>query len=402
MAKPVFTIDGNKVLRDGVLVATARNAKVAAQQARQMAGTQGGVFSTTTTPTAPTAPKTQSSGNLQFYRIGSDIFEAGTNRKLGPTEWNRDWSGKAKEVQAPADTTKTSPSPTTPTSPTASRPQFYRVGADIFEAGTNRKIGPTEWNRDWSGKATEVQAPAGAVDDTEVDMSGLSQDEIDAAKALADKALESDLVYKPKITPEDIKTYIAEGIASATEETDPYYKEVLSRATEAYVQGVTFEAQARELQLQQQKINEARELKAVQDNLEARGATFSGEAVQLLGDMSALPPDLRENVQGLLQQQQSLTASTTQQRFAENVQRLSSAAEAQIGTAGIEQAQGKLPTLAEGLARGLGTPTKGTIAAEQVTGQQTRGRELAKGRVAQELLMSPDFPINSDALNLLI
>jgi len=37
--------------------------------------------------------------------------------------------------------------------------QFYRVGGDIFEAGTGRHIGPTEWNRDWTGRATEVTAP---------------------------------------------------------------------------------------------------------------------------------------------------------------------------------------------------------------------------------------------------
>lgn len=38
--------------------------------------------------------------------------------------------------------------------------QFYRKGTDIYEAGTNRYIGATEWGRDWSGKATETTAPA--------------------------------------------------------------------------------------------------------------------------------------------------------------------------------------------------------------------------------------------------
>lgn len=37
--------------------------------------------------------------------------------------------------------------------------QFYRVGIDIFEVGTNRRIGSTEWNKDWTGRATEVVAP---------------------------------------------------------------------------------------------------------------------------------------------------------------------------------------------------------------------------------------------------
>lgn len=57
---------------------------------------------TTPTPTAPTAPAGGAAGK-QFYRIGSDIFEAGTNRKLGPTEWNNDWTGRATEVAAPSN-----------------------------------------------------------------------------------------------------------------------------------------------------------------------------------------------------------------------------------------------------------------------------------------------------------
>jgi len=38
---------------------------------------------------------------LQFYRVGKDIFEANTNRHIGPTEWQKSWTGKAQEVSAP-------------------------------------------------------------------------------------------------------------------------------------------------------------------------------------------------------------------------------------------------------------------------------------------------------------
>ncbi len=48
----------------------------------------------------------------------------------------------------------------TAAAPAAAGRKFYRIGADIYEAGTDRRIGPTEWGRDWSGKATEVSAPA--------------------------------------------------------------------------------------------------------------------------------------------------------------------------------------------------------------------------------------------------
>jgi hypothetical protein len=52
------------------------------------------------------------------------------------------------------------PQEITPSTPSAGTKQFYRVGADIYEAGTGRHIGPTEWGRDWTGRATEVSAPS--------------------------------------------------------------------------------------------------------------------------------------------------------------------------------------------------------------------------------------------------
>lgn len=56
---------------------------------------------------APPLPSVETqnltSGVRQFYRIGKDIFEAGTGRHIGPTEWNRDWTGRAQEVAAPAE-----------------------------------------------------------------------------------------------------------------------------------------------------------------------------------------------------------------------------------------------------------------------------------------------------------
>ena len=58
--------------------------------------------------------------------------------------------------------------------------QFYRIGQDIFEAGTDRKIGSTEWGESWSGQATEIQAPQKA--------GGLISETYDTATEEADKA----------------------------------------------------------------------------------------------------------------------------------------------------------------------------------------------------------------------
>jgi len=54
------------------------------------------------------------------------------------------------------------PTPT-PATPTAGKRQIYRVGADIYDASTNQKIGATDWTNNWSGKSDvqEIAAPAG-------------------------------------------------------------------------------------------------------------------------------------------------------------------------------------------------------------------------------------------------
>src|SRR5574343_748705 len=38
--------------------------------------------------------------------------------------------------------------------------QFYRKGVDIYNADNNQKIGATDWQKNWTGRATEVKAPA--------------------------------------------------------------------------------------------------------------------------------------------------------------------------------------------------------------------------------------------------
>lgn len=42
----------------------------------------------------------------QFYRKGRDIYEAGTGRYIGPTEWEKEWTGRAKEVSSPTQPTR--------------------------------------------------------------------------------------------------------------------------------------------------------------------------------------------------------------------------------------------------------------------------------------------------------
>jgi hypothetical protein len=66
-----------------------------------------------------------------------------------------DTSSTPMVQSVPSTQTATVPSP----QPTASDKNFYRIGKDIYEAGTNRYIGATEWGNSWSGQSSEVVAP---------------------------------------------------------------------------------------------------------------------------------------------------------------------------------------------------------------------------------------------------
>jgi len=57
----------------------------------------------------------QTTTGKTFYRIGQDIYDASTNQKIGATDWTNNWSGKATEVDAPT-------TPTTPTTPVIPTP----------------------------------------------------------------------------------------------------------------------------------------------------------------------------------------------------------------------------------------------------------------------------------------
>lgn len=224
-------------------------------------------------------------------------------------------------------------------------------------------------------------------DDTE----GLTDEEVAAAEELSDAVADSDLVYKPKLSPDDITKYISEGIESARKENELFFSEVLGRAKEAYIQGIDIETRYRNLQLRQEKLQREQEFKAAQSSLEERGATFSGEAVELLGEESALPENIRSRVQGLLQEQQGIMASSSSMQYQDRLAELTRQAEEQLGTQATSALLAQYPSLAEGLMR-FNTPTAGSLPRTIEATAQTRGREIAKGTILTELAQSSDFP----------
>lgn len=118
---------------------------------------------TAPTPT-PTRQATLTSPNGRYktvVNVGST--EAGQLQNKG---WTLSDTGKEIiDVTKAVGIAPIEPTPTEPTHKEAiateemTDKQFYRKGDDIFEAGTDRHIGPAEWKKDWSGKATEITSP---------------------------------------------------------------------------------------------------------------------------------------------------------------------------------------------------------------------------------------------------
>ena len=229
---------------------------------------------------------------------------------------------------------------------------------------------------------------------SDVDVDGLTDEQIKAAEDLADAvAGDDELLYNPKISPEDIDSYISSGKLDAAKELKPYYDETIGRAKEAYLQSVLYETQAQELTMRQQALTRAKELKSIQDDFERRGVTYSGEASQELGVQSALSPELNSTIKGLFQERQDILSTSTKQNFEKNIASLTQAAEQQLGTQAVKDITGAdTSSLASGLFKTLGTPTFGDIAREQTTNIAKRSQEIAKAKVAKELAMSKDFP----------
>jgi len=101
------------------------------------------------------APTSSSSGK-SIYRIGNDIYDAQTNQRIPDVATlTRDYAG-AKEVAAPTTTNNGATNNPAP----SSGKRIYRIGNDIYDADTGLKIPDVATlTRDYAG-ATEVPAPA--------------------------------------------------------------------------------------------------------------------------------------------------------------------------------------------------------------------------------------------------
>ncbi len=151
MAQATLIKDGNKVAVES-----------GSPQAQQYFG-QGYTLMTPNAPAAPAAPNIPA-GNVAVP--GGKTSEYTINGQFGQTgQPGSGLYGVPKTTNLTVDKSLLNkPVPTSVNNSAAPSvndlPKIYRIGADIYDANTNQKLGATQFAKDYSGKAMEVAAPA--------------------------------------------------------------------------------------------------------------------------------------------------------------------------------------------------------------------------------------------------
>lgn len=123
---------------------------------------------------------------------------------------------------------------------------------------------------------------------------------------------------------------------------DPYFQELTNTAAKQFQQAYDSYEANRKLELESEQMTEEEKIRQEKENLEKSGLTFSGEAVKQLGAESAYTDASTEgqNIttqtlgEGLLQQESNLIASSSMQRYLDQLKNLGIQAEQQLGTQG--------------------------------------------------------------------
>jgi len=244
---------------------------------------------------------------------------------------------------------------------TAGGQTFYRVGSDIYDASTGRKLGPTEWNASWSGKATEVAAPGSGRASAGTGSSGLSPDQQAAADHLINSAsTDAQLLATMDLTPAGIQAAIQRYLPTAQAESDPYYKQLYTRAAENYNYGMKKLATDRQLQLETEAANAQQNMETANANSAEAGLATSG---------------IRKKLQDRLNAHAENIAQSDFGSFNEAARSFGRSNEEYLGSS-------HLPT---GVPMINGVPiftasgnVKGSLEAEQTTANQTEASRLAR------------------------
>lgn len=154
---------------------------------------------------------------------------------------------------------------------------------------------------------------------------------------------------------------------------DPYFQQLSKLAIDDITKARDFGIQQRSLELEPEKMKAEQNIKGTQADLEARGMTFSGEAVQRLGGKSAYPQSVEGGIpfqqlpfggtpiEGDVIAANRLMSTSSQARYQKGLEDLQRQAEKYLGTTG---ATGLFPrvTPVGGITGGLEQDKQGAYA----------------------------------------
>lgn len=157
------------------------------------------------------------------------------------------------------------------------------------------------------------------------------------------------------------------------ETIDPYYRELATIATRDYQTAIAQQKQAQEMNQEQIRMQAGQNIRQAKEGLEQAGMTFTGKAVQQLGDQAAIgqPGQNANNTipeqeafgglfhEGQVNQQNRLMASSSQAQNKSTIDALNSALEKQLGSSAAAQAGG---TVQGGVTGELETKKQGQYA----------------------------------------
>jgi len=193
-----------------------------------------------------------------------------------------------------------------------------------------------------SGEKPQITPTEGVSGDVE---GGVAEE---APKSLEDLVVEA--VNDPNATDQDILDALEK---IKTGQVDPFYKQLIQQAQDDVIGTINYEMEQRVFELQQQSYMLAENIRQTQQDLEAKGMTFGGEAIRQLGTLSAFaqatpeglpaPSKAKEltmtpeqmGIEGIAPMKGRLMAESSKAKYQKKMEEIAKNALRYLGTEGI-------------------------------------------------------------------
>lgn len=319
---------------------------------------------TPSTPPATPAP----TGKRQIYRIGTDIYDASTNQKIGATDWANNWSGKSDVVEIAAPTqagtqSETQGGTTQGTTQPEINPADQKWVNDLYQKYFDRNATSAELSN-WTKESPASLEQFLTNEATKYNYRSKyfqSEDNTrltEALKVIDASDLPPDIkeMWKTVVNgyPKGVEYDTAEILATFNkvkqDTIDPYFKQLADTAISDIRSNMTQLEQTRAQELEAERSNAGLNIRQAKEGLEKSGMTFTGKAVETLGaqsayaqpgagDTSTIPAQTPFGgmfYEGTVNQGNRLMASSSELRNKATQEAIARNAENLLGTAGAQ------------------------------------------------------------------